>query len=100
MDFAENGDLSSRINEHKKARTLMPEPQVWEYLTNITKGLRDLHKVKVLHRDIKSANVFVYKDGVAKIGDLNVSKLQKHGLAKTQTGTPYYCPPEIWADKP
>lgn len=31
---------------------------------------------------------------------MNVSKLQKQGYARTQTGTPYYCPPEIWADKP
>jgi len=56
--------------------------------------------MKILHRDIKSANVFLAKGYQAKIGDLNVSKLQKQGLARTQTGTPYYCPPEIWGDKP
>lgn len=57
-------------------------------MRNIVKGLRDLHKMKVLHRDIKSANIFLGKGYMAKIGDLNVSKLQKQGLAKTQTGTP------------
>ena len=35
-----------------------------------------------------------------KLGDLNVSKVVKFGLLKTQTGTPYYVSPEIWADKP
>lgn len=100
IDYAEDGDLSGRINGCKKAGTMLPEDEIWKYLGNILKGLRDLHKMKVLHRDIKSANIFLDKGYMAKIGDLNVSKLQKQGLAKTQTGTPYYCPPEIWADKP
>lgn len=38
----------------------------------------------------QSANVFLYKDGVAKLGDMNVSKVAKKGLLYTQTGTPYY----------
>lgn len=51
--------------------------------------------MKIMHRDIKSANVFMFKNGVVKLGDLNVSKLTKY-LAQTQTGTPYYASPEIW----
>ncbi len=42
-----------------------------------------LHKKDVLHRDLKSANVFLNKDGRAKLGDLNVSKVAKMGLAYT-----------------
>jgi serine/threonine protein kinase len=53
-----------------------------------------------MHRDLKSANVFLYKDGTAKLGDLNVSKIVKSGLGYTQTGTPYYASPEVWKDKP
>ena len=44
----------------------------------------------------QSANVFLYKDGSAKLGDLNVSKVARRGLGYTQTGTPYYASPEIW----
>jgi NIMA (never in mitosis gene a)-related kinase len=40
--------------------------------------------------------VFLYKDGGAKLGDLNVSKVARRGLGYTQTGTPYYASPEIW----
>jgi NIMA (never in mitosis gene a)-related kinase len=42
------------------------------------KGLKVLHDLKILHRDMKSANVFLYKDGTAKLGDLNVSKVAKN----------------------
>ena len=49
---------------------------------------------------MKSANIFLYKDGAAKLGDLNVSKVAKKGLLYTQTGTPYYASPEVWRDQP
>ena len=35
-----------------------------------------------------------------KLGDLNVSKIAKEGSIMTQTGTPFYCPPEVWEDRP
>lgn len=60
-----------------------------------------------MHRDlkvhlslIKSANVFLSKNGTVKLGDLNVSKILKKGLCETQTGTPYYASPEVWCDEP
>jgi len=58
-------------------------------------ALSVLHEKKILHRDIKSANVFLCKDGTAKLGDMNVSKINKRGLLYTQTGTPYYASPEV-----
>jgi NIMA (never in mitosis gene a)-related kinase len=63
-------------------------------------GLAALHEVKIVHRDIKCANVFLSSGGGVKLGDLNVSKIAKQGIMQTQTGTPYYCPPEVWQDKP
>ena len=62
--------------------------------------MKKLHGMKIVHRDIKSANIFLYRNGVAKLGDLNVSKVAKRGLVYTQTGTPYYACPEVWKDKP
>jgi NIMA (never in mitosis gene a)-related kinase 1/4/5 len=59
-----------------------------------------LHKLKIFHRDIKSANIFCWKDGRAKLGDMNVSKIAKFGLLYTQTGTPYYASPEVWGNNP
>lgn len=62
------------------------------------RGLKALHDLKIVHRDIKCANLFITKDGIMKLGDLNVSKVAKQGLLKTQTGTPYYASPEVWKE--
>lgn len=35
-----------------------------------------------------------------KLGDMNVSIVSTNGMAKTQTGTPYYASPEVWNEKP
>ena len=64
------------------------------------RGLRVLHQQNIFHRDLKSANIFLNKDGSAKLGDMNVSKIAKKGLLYTQTGTPYYASPEVWRDQP
>lgn len=55
--------------------------------------------MQIVHRDLKCANIFI-SSGNYKLGDLNVSKILKRGLAYTQTGTPYYASPEVWKDQP
>lgn len=44
--------------------------------------------------------MFLSKNGKAKLGDMNVSKVARKGLSYTQTGTPYYASPEVWRDQP
>lgn len=46
-------------------------------MVHITKGIRSLHVNKVLHRDLKCANIFIMNDGTYKLGDLNISKVLK-----------------------
>jgi NIMA (never in mitosis gene a)-related kinase len=100
MEFLSGGDLQKKISDHMKNKTLFTEEEVWRALTQMTKGLKTLHDMKVLHRDLKCANVFLSKDGAFKLADLNVSKVAKRGLVYTQTGTPYYASPEVWRDEP
>ncbi|CAD8081737.1 unnamed protein product [Paramecium sonneborni] len=99
MEFCEGGDL------HKLLKMQMGRPlsenQVWKFLIQTTLGLAYLHKNKVLHRDIKSMNIFLSKDQV-RIGDLGVAKLlnDQNNFAKTMVGTPYYLSPEMCEEKP
>jgi serine/threonine protein kinase len=65
---------------------------IWQVAYDLLKGLKILHANHIIHRDIKPANVF-FVGGVAKIGDLNVSKVMEGKYASTQTGTPYYTSP-------
>ena len=59
-------------------------------------GLRSLHDLGIIHRDLKTANVFIGQNGSVKLGDLNVSKVFKNEMNQTQTGTPSYASPEVW----
>jgi NIMA (never in mitosis gene a)-related kinase len=100
MEFAECGDLDRKITNHIKNKSHMAETEIFSYLVQIIQGLKALHDKKILHRDIKAANIFIFKNNLIKIGDLNVSKVMKMGMLYTQTGTPYYASPEVWNDKP
>ena len=100
MEYADRGDLYQKIVSFKKRRQLFEEADVWKIFIQITRGLKTLHDLKILHRDFKSANIFLFSNGTAKIGDLNVSKVVYKGVGNTQTGTPYYASPEVWNNEP
>ena len=99
-EFADGGDLLQKISLVKKRRTHFPEIEIWNIFVQTLKGLKAIHDLNILHRDIKCANVYMSQNGCIKIGDMNVSKVAKMGLLYTQTGTPYYASPEVWKDKP
>ena len=97
MEYLGGGDLAGFIKTSKKDGIRISEEQIWIFFVQILRGISALHKLKIIHRDIKPANIFITDDfKKVKIGDLNVSKILKEDLAKTQIGTPYYLAPEIW----
>ena len=100
MEYADKGDLYQKITHFKRMGYYFDEMDIWKIFIQMVKGLKALHDLKILHRDLKSANIFLFNDGSAKIGDLNVSKVAKKGIGYTQTGTPYYASPEVWRDEP
>ena len=101
MEHADGGDLLQKITLARSGKQpKIAEQTVWSYFIQMLHGLQALHDRQIVHRDIKCANLFLTKEGVLKLGDLNVSKVAKRGLLQTQTGTPYYASPEVWQDKP
>ena len=99
MEYADDGDLSTKIKNNIKRHVQFDENTIWNILIQILEGINYLHKSKIIHRDLKSANIFLTKKGIVKIGDLNVSIIAKKNLAVTQTGTPYYAAPEVWENE-
>ena len=101
MEYCDGGDLNEFILEKKNIGTLLEEKLIWKLFLKITIGLADIHKMKILHRDLKTLNIFLKHGLEVKIGDLGVAKvLSKNSFAQTVIGTPYYLSPEICQEKP
>ena len=83
MEFSDNGDLFQKITVHQKNQQYIQEDEIWRIFIQVVKVLKSLHDIKIFHRDLKSANIFLHKDGTAKLGDMNVSKVAKKGLLYT-----------------
>lgn len=102
MDYAEGGDLFTRREMTRKAGQTFPEPQIVRWFTQASLALKHLHERHVLHRDLKSQNLFLTGSGRLRIGDFGIAKVLDNtaAFAKTTIGTPYYLSPEICMEKP
>ena len=99
-EYADGGDLNQKIEKQKKVP--FSEAQILDYITQICLALQHIHKKKIIHRDLKSGNIFLMKSGIVKLGDFGIAKgLQSTWeKAKTLVGTPYFLSPEIITNKP
>ena len=101
MEYCDDGDLCKYICECKKKGIPLPEGLIWNIFIQITIGLSSIHKIKILHRDLKTLNIFLKKGMKVRIGDFGVAKeLGQLNLAKSIIGTPYYLSPEMCEEKP
>ncbi|XP_006026272.1 serine/threonine-protein kinase Nek1 isoform X3 [Alligator sinensis] len=100
MDYCEGGDLFKKINAQKGI--LFSEDQIMDWFVQICLALKHVHERKILHRDIKSQNIFLTKDGTIQLGDFGIARVLNSTveLARTCIGTPYYLSPEICQNKP
>ncbi|KAL0216147.1 hypothetical protein P9112_008331 [Eukaryota sp. TZLM1-RC] len=100
MDFAEKGDLYNHIQQRRGLH--FKEDQIWDWFTQLCLSIKHVHDRKILHRDIKTQNVFLTQDNSVQLGDFGIARVLKSTMecAKTAIGTPYYLSPEICEDKP
>ena len=102
MEYAEGGDLYSWLGRLKARHERASEKQVIEWFLQLCLALKYVHDHKVLHRDLKSQNVFLTAKGEIKLGDFGISRVLQstYDCANTVIGTPYYLSPEICQEKP
>ncbi len=101
MEFADAGDLDrqikSRMADNKR---YFQEHEALFLFLQIALAMHHIHSRKMLHRDIKGANVLLNSAGLVKLGDFGFSHQYSDtvsgGVASTFLGTPYYLAPELW----
>ena len=91
MEYMEFGSLHDYILIRK-----LPENFIATVLQQILAGLSFLHKNRIIHRDIKCANILINSKGDLKLGDFGVAvSIERHSSTSTFAGTPYWMAPEV-----
>lgn len=78
------------------------EDQILDWFVQMGLAIKHIHDRKILHRDLKTQNIFMTQTNQIKIGDFGIARVLQHtyDCAQTAIGTPYYLSPEICQEKP
>jgi len=103
MEYCEVGDLAYHI-KRKIAQDgeIFTEMEIFNWFVQICLALEYVHARRVIHRDIKTQNIFLTGNNTIKLGDFGISKVLESTtqVAITVVGTPYYMAPEACESKP
>ena len=102
MEYCSKGNLDQLIQRYIHSKARMTTDQILRALAHIVMAVMAMHNKNILHRDIKTQNIFITENGICKLGDFGISRRLNHQDAKAMTscGTPYFMPPEVCLGKP
>ena len=98
--FCEGGDLYQKI--FKSQKTYFQEKEIINALIQLLLGLSYIHDKKIVHRDIKTKNIFIQNEHTLRIGDFGIAKIfnsnknSKNTNLNKMVGTPLYMAPECF----
>ena len=102
MEYCSNGNLDQLIQQRIVSRCKFSTDQILRTLAHIVMAVLAMHNKNILHRDIKTQNIFITENGICKLGDFGISRKLNNPDAKAMTiaGTPYFMPPEVCRGNP
>ena len=93
-EFMHGGSMLSFLHKHAPLRL----SQIVKYSTGVALGLDYLHKINIVHRDVKTANLLMDENDVVKIADFGVARVMANdGVMTAETGTYRWMAPEVIA---
>lgn len=97
MEYMDGGCLTDVLENYQGLSISMAEPHIAYVLREVLKGLKFMHGMKRLHRDIKSDNVLMTEDGRCKLADFGfcAELTEERKKRTTCVGTPYWMAPEL-----
>ncbi|XP_001641894.3 serine/threonine-protein kinase Nek5 isoform X2 [Nematostella vectensis] len=105
QDYCDGGTLQDQIALAKRNNIPLEEPQIMQWFVQVLMAVHHIHSRKILHRDLKSQNIFLTKKGmhsVVRLGDFGIARMMENtfDMAQTCCGTPCYLSPELCQDIP
>jgi serine/threonine protein kinase len=103
MEYADDGTLADSIKRRQcKQVARFSEEEALSIFSQACLALQHVHAKHILHRDLKSQNIFLTKNGTVKLGDFGIAKTLDRTDAEAMTviGTPSYLAPEVCDSKP
>lgn len=99
MEYCEHGDLKDKIDKLYYGNSGFNKLEVLDMLIQLSEGINYLHNKNIIHRDIKSQNIFLTKYNTLRIGDFGLAKKMKRNHKNTymtRVGTDSYMAPEVY----
>src|SRR6266487_2557947 len=98
MEYVDGGTLKDRL------RRALPPAEAIDFVIQAAEGLDCAHRIGIVHRDVKPANMLVRKDGHLLLSDFGIAKLLETTTNLTRVGTgigtPQYMSPEQGTGQP
>ena len=106
IEYVDGETLEAIVTRHRARAQLsgegglpcMPFLRSWHYFQQLLGALAAAHALGIVHRDVKPSNVLVRKDGIVKLGDFGIARIEgSRRLAATRDfapGTGAYMSPE------
>ncbi|MDR1842014.1 MAG: serine/threonine protein kinase [Holophagales bacterium] len=93
MEYIEGDSLDKQIRQERGLQS----QRALDIAIGVCKAIKAAHSEKIIHRDLRPANILLTKDGTPKVTDFGTSRLLElnvEDFARTRIGSPPYMAPE------